>query len=70
MEKQPGEQAAMEPADSGAEGGSPQVAGDQAARPEDRLTLLLRSSPLAGIQPGVVAESPALCSQGPKGFEF
>ncbi|XP_027945451.1 centromere protein H [Eumetopias jubatus] len=45
MEKQPGEQAVAEPADSGAgggEGGSPQVAGAQTARPEDRLTLLLR----------------------------
>uniref|UniRef100_A0A8C7B7E2 Centromere protein H n=1 Tax=Neovison vison TaxID=452646 RepID=A0A8C7B7E2_NEOVI len=45
MEKQPGKQAATEPADSGAgdgEGELPQVAGAQAARPEDRLTLLLR----------------------------
>ncbi|XP_059031144.1 centromere protein H [Mustela lutreola] len=45
MEKQPGKQAATEPADSGAGGGEgepPQVAGAQAARPEDRLTLLLR----------------------------
>ncbi|XP_006738912.1 centromere protein H [Leptonychotes weddellii] len=45
MEKQPREQAVTEPADSGAggeEGGSPQVAGAQTARPEDRLTLLLR----------------------------
>lgn len=74
MEKQPGKQAATEPADSGAGGGEgepPQVAGAQAARPEDRLTLLLRLlSPLAGIHAGVVAESPALCSQGPEGFEF
>ncbi|XP_034845276.1 centromere protein H-like [Mirounga leonina] len=45
MEKQPREQAVTEPADSGAggeEGGSPQVTGAQTARPEDRLTLLLR----------------------------
>uniref|UniRef100_G1L8V0 Centromere protein H n=1 Tax=Ailuropoda melanoleuca TaxID=9646 RepID=G1L8V0_AILME len=45
MEKQPGEQVATEPADSGAgggEGGPSQVAGAQEARPEDRLTLLLR----------------------------
>ncbi|XP_047587278.1 centromere protein H [Lutra lutra] len=45
MEKQPGKQAATEPPDSGAgdgEGEPPQVAGAQAARPEDRLTLLLR----------------------------
>ncbi|XP_032254898.1 centromere protein H-like [Phoca vitulina] len=45
MEKPPREQAATEPADSGAgggEGGPPQVAGAQTARPEDRLTLLLR----------------------------
>ncbi|XP_022371140.1 centromere protein H [Enhydra lutris kenyoni] len=45
MEKQPGKQAATEPPDSGAGGGEgepPQVAGAQAARPEDRLTLLLR----------------------------
>ncbi|XP_032259395.1 centromere protein H [Phoca vitulina] len=45
MEKQPREQAVTEPADSGAgggEGGSPHVAGAQTARPEDRLTLLLR----------------------------
>ncbi|XP_044772889.1 centromere protein H [Neomonachus schauinslandi] len=45
MEKQPREQAVTEPADSGAggeEGGSPQVAGARTARPEDRLTLLLR----------------------------
>ncbi|XP_008689560.1 centromere protein H [Ursus maritimus] len=45
MEKQPGKQAATEPADSGAgggEGGPSQVAGAQEAPPEDRLTLLLR----------------------------
>ncbi|KAB1281250.1 Centromere protein H [Camelus dromedarius] len=42
MEKQSEEQAAAEPADSGGEGGPPQVAGAQAARPEDRMTLLLR----------------------------
>ncbi|XP_008585403.1 PREDICTED: centromere protein H [Galeopterus variegatus] len=45
MEKQPENQAAAEPADSGGEGGAggpPQVAGAQAARSEDRMTLLLR----------------------------
>nr|XP_025838939.1 centromere protein H [Vulpes vulpes] len=49
MEQRPGEQAAAgEPADCGARGGEggddepPQVAGAQAARPEARLTLLLR----------------------------
>uniref|UniRef100_A0A8C3YBP0 Centromere protein H n=1 Tax=Catagonus wagneri TaxID=51154 RepID=A0A8C3YBP0_9CETA len=35
-------QAAAEPADSGGDGGPPQVAGKDAARPEDRMTLLLR----------------------------
>ena len=42
METQPEEQAVTKPADSGGEGGPPQVAGAQAARPEDRVTLLLR----------------------------
>uniref|UniRef100_A0A8P0SUT7 Centromere protein H n=2 Tax=Canis lupus familiaris TaxID=9615 RepID=A0A8P0SUT7_CANLF len=48
MERRPGEQAAGEPADCGAGGGEggddepPQGAGAQAARPEARLTLLLR----------------------------
>ncbi|EPY80899.1 centromere protein H [Camelus ferus] len=41
MEKQSEEQAAAEPADSGGEGGPSQVVGAQAARPEDRMTLLL-----------------------------
>lgn len=52
MEKQPGKQAATEPADSGAgggEGGPSQVAGAQEAPPEDRLTLLLRLFPPAGV---------------------
>ncbi|XP_057597891.1 centromere protein H [Hippopotamus amphibius kiboko] len=42
METPSEEQAAAEPVDSGGEGGPPQVAGAQAARPEDRMTLLLR----------------------------
>ncbi|XP_011840666.1 PREDICTED: centromere protein H isoform X3 [Mandrillus leucophaeus] len=45
MEEQPQMQATDEPADSGEEGGAggpPQVAGAQAARSEDRMTLLLR----------------------------
>uniref|UniRef100_A0A667GI92 Centromere protein H n=1 Tax=Lynx canadensis TaxID=61383 RepID=A0A667GI92_LYNCA len=43
MEMQPREQAATESPDSGGgEGRPPQVAGAQEARPEDRLTLLLR----------------------------
>ncbi|XP_003925827.1 centromere protein H isoform X2 [Saimiri boliviensis] len=45
MEEQPQKQAADQPADSGGEGGAggpSQVAGDQAARSEDRMTLLLR----------------------------
>ncbi|XP_054942580.1 centromere protein H isoform X3 [Physeter macrocephalus] len=42
METQSEEQAAAEAADSRGEGEPPQVAGAQAARPEDRLTLLLR----------------------------
>ncbi|ELR61030.1 Centromere protein H [Bos mutus] len=42
METQYEEQAVTKPADSGGEGGPPQVAGAQAARPEDRMTLLLR----------------------------
>uniref|UniRef100_A0AAF6ZD08 Centromere protein H n=2 Tax=Bos TaxID=9903 RepID=A0AAF6ZD08_BOVIN len=42
METQSEEQAVTKPADSGGEGGPPQVAGAQAARPEDRMTLLLR----------------------------
>uniref|UniRef100_A0A8C9KE69 Centromere protein H n=1 Tax=Panthera tigris altaica TaxID=74533 RepID=A0A8C9KE69_PANTA len=43
MEMQPGEHAATESPDSGGgEGRPPQVAGAQEARPEDRLTLLLR----------------------------
>uniref|UniRef100_A0A2I3RJM4 Centromere protein H n=1 Tax=Pan troglodytes TaxID=9598 RepID=A0A2I3RJM4_PANTR len=45
MEEQPQMQDADEPADSGGEGragGPPQVAGAQAARSEDRMTLLLR----------------------------
>ena len=40
-------QAAAEPADSGGDGRPPQVAGNDAARPEDRMTLLLRLFPLA-----------------------
>lgn len=50
MEEQPQMEAADEPADSGEEGGAgepPQVAGAQAARSEDRMTLLLRLFPLA-----------------------
>ncbi|XP_037594125.1 centromere protein H [Cebus imitator] len=45
MEEQPQKQAADQPADSGGEGGAggpSQVAGAQAARSEDRMTLLLR----------------------------
>ncbi|KAB0401257.1 hypothetical protein E2I00_013475 [Balaenoptera physalus] len=42
METQSEEQAAAETADSRGEGEPPQVAGAQAARPEDRMTLLLR----------------------------
>ncbi|KAF4024321.1 hypothetical protein G4228_016436 [Cervus hanglu yarkandensis] len=42
METQSEEQAVTKPADSGGEGEPPQVAGAQAARPEDRMTLLLR----------------------------
>ncbi|KAG5199095.1 hypothetical protein R6Z07F_014601 [Ovis aries] len=42
METQSEEQAVTKPADSGGEGGPPQVAGAQAVRPEDRMTLLLR----------------------------
>nr|XP_055223033.1 centromere protein H isoform X2 [Gorilla gorilla gorilla] len=45
MEEQPQMQDADEPADSGGEGlagGPPQVAGAQAARSEDRMTLLIR----------------------------
>uniref|UniRef100_A0A9L0JU98 Centromere protein H n=1 Tax=Equus asinus TaxID=9793 RepID=A0A9L0JU98_EQUAS len=45
MEKQSEDPAAAEPASSGEEGGEggpPQVAGAQAARPEDRVSLLLR----------------------------
>uniref|UniRef100_A0A4X1UK69 Centromere protein H n=1 Tax=Sus scrofa TaxID=9823 RepID=A0A4X1UK69_PIG len=42
MEMQSKKQAAAEPADSGGEGRPPQVAGNDAARPEDRMTLLLR----------------------------
>ncbi|XP_004465652.2 centromere protein H [Dasypus novemcinctus] len=45
MEKQPEKKGASqpaEPADSGAEGGPPQVAGAQAAGPDGRQTLLLR----------------------------
>ncbi|KAJ8781956.1 hypothetical protein J1605_010704 [Eschrichtius robustus] len=41
METQSEEQAAAETADSRGEGEPPQVAGAQAARPEDRMTLLL-----------------------------
>ncbi|XP_073091603.1 centromere protein H [Manis javanica] len=41
MEK-PSEEPVTEPADSGGEGGPPQVAGAEEARPEDRTTLLLR----------------------------
>lgn len=46
MEK-PSEEPVTEPADSGGEGGPPQVAGAEEARPEDRTTLLLRLFPLA-----------------------
>lgn len=46
METQSEEEAVTKPADSGGEGGPPQVAGAQAARPEDRMTLLLRLFPL------------------------
>ncbi|XP_030700631.1 centromere protein H isoform X1 [Globicephala melas] len=42
METQSKEEAAAEAADSREEGESPQVAGAQAARPEDRMALLLR----------------------------
>uniref|UniRef100_A0A8C6DEP4 Centromere protein H n=1 Tax=Moschus moschiferus TaxID=68415 RepID=A0A8C6DEP4_MOSMO len=42
METQSEEQAVAKPADSGGEGGRPQVAGAPAVRPEDRMTLLLR----------------------------
>ncbi|XP_040118586.1 centromere protein H [Oryx dammah] len=42
METQSEEQAVTKPEDSGGEGGPPQVAGAEAARPEDRMTLLLR----------------------------
>ncbi|TKC37388.1 hypothetical protein EI555_009336, partial [Monodon monoceros] len=42
METQSEEQAAAEAADSRGEGEPPQVAGPQAARPEDRMALLLR----------------------------
>ncbi|KAL0628158.1 Centromere protein H [Plecturocebus cupreus] len=45
MEEQPQKQVADEPADSGGEGGAggpSQVAGSQAARSEDRMTLLFR----------------------------
>uniref|UniRef100_A0A2K6FHI8 Centromere protein H n=1 Tax=Propithecus coquereli TaxID=379532 RepID=A0A2K6FHI8_PROCO len=48
MDKQPEEEGVPEPADSagageaGEAGGPPQVAGAQEARPEDRMTLLLR----------------------------
>lgn len=56
METQPEEQAVTKPADSGGEGGPPQVAGAQAARPEDRVTLLLRLF-LPSDQVGVWAKS-------------
>uniref|UniRef100_A0A671FXL6 Centromere protein H n=1 Tax=Rhinolophus ferrumequinum TaxID=59479 RepID=A0A671FXL6_RHIFE len=42
MEKPSEEQAAAEPADSVGEGGPSSVAGGQAARPKDHMTLLLR----------------------------
>lgn len=48
METQSEEQAAAEAADSRGEGEPLQVAGAQAARPEDRMALLLRLFPLAG----------------------
>ncbi|XP_037386211.1 centromere protein H-like [Talpa occidentalis] len=42
MDEQAEDHAVSEPADSGAEGGPPQVAGARETSPEDRVTLLLR----------------------------
>lgn len=74
MEKQSEDPAAAEPASSGEEGGEggpPQVAGAQAARPEDRVSLLLRLLPLAARpEPsGRRGKSSALCGECP-GFKF
>lgn len=62
MEKSSEEKAAAEPADSVGEGVPSSVAGGQAARPEDHVTLLLRlfsSGPLGRNRVRLVAQSSA-----------